>query len=144
MNKLFISALVAAFAVSAAPAFAANTCSLLKPNEATKFLGTAVSIVKPGNDDGTLDCRYSNASKNENVYITVDRGSDVAQQMAMLAMAHTPAVSGVGTKAYYQAGTLFAQKGHTLVSVAIYKGPQSLQTMDPQLTALARLVLSRL
>jgi len=143
MKRLFISALLAAFAVSAAPAFA-DTCSLLKQNEATKFLGSPVTIVAPENDGGTRNCRYSNASKSQNVYITVDTGSDVAQQIAMLGMAHAQPVKAVGSKAYYQAGTLFAQKGRTLVSVAIYKGPDSLETMDAHLTALARLVLSRL
>jgi hypothetical protein len=141
MSKLFIPALLAAFAVSAAPAFAGDACSLLKQNEATKFLGTSVAIVHsaaPG------DCRYSNASKSENVYITVDTSGDGAQQLAMLGMAHAKQLRGVGSKAYYQAGTLFAQKGRTLVTVAIYKGPQSMETMDPQLTSLARLVLSRL
>ena len=143
MNKFFL-ALLAALTVSASPAFAAGTCSLLKQNEASKFLGTAVSIVKPGNDDGTQDCRYSNASKSENVYITVDASGDGAQQLAMLGMAHAKQIGGVGSKAYYQAGTLFVQKGRALVTVAIYKGPQSLETFDPQLTPLARLVLSRL
>lgn len=142
MNKFFL-ALLAALTVSAAPAFAADTCSLLKQSEASKFLGTAVSIVKPGNDDGTQDCRYSNASKSQNVYVTVDT-SDAAQQLAMLGMAHAKQINGVGSKAYYQAGTLFVQKGRALVTVAIYKGPQSLETFDPQLPSLARLVLSRL
>lgn len=142
--KKFIPIVLAAIAACPAPAFAAGTCSLLKQNEAAKFLGTPVAIVKPENDGGSSNCRYSNASKSQNVYITVDTSGDAGQQMAMLAMAHSSAVSGVGAKAYFQAGTLFAQKGRALVSVAIYKGPQSLEKMDASLPALARLVLSRL
>lgn len=143
MNK-FIPVVLAAIAACPAPAFAAGTCSLLKQSEASKFLGSPVAIVKPENEDGSSNCRYSTASKTQNVYITVDTSGDGAQQMAMLGMAHATPVNGAGAKAYYQAGTLFMQKGRALVSVAIYKGPQSLEKMDSNLTALSRLVLSRL
>lgn len=128
-----------------APVLAAgHTCSLLTRSEASKFLGTPVVFVTPESSQGEDDCRFSNASKSQNVYITVDRSADAPQQMSVLAMAHTPAVSGVGAKAYYQAGTMFVQKGKVVVSVAIYKGEASMTHMDPQLPALARLVLGRL
>lgn len=128
-----------------APAFAAgHSCSLLTKSEASKFLGTPIAIVAPESSDGTDDCRYSNASKTQNVYITVDRSADATQQMQMLAMAHTPSVSGVGSKAYFQSGTMFVQKGKVLMTVAIYKGEDSTNTMDAQLPTLARLILGRL
>jgi hypothetical protein len=128
-----------------APALAAgHTCSLLTKSDAAKFLGTPIASVTPESSQGTDDCRYSNASKSQNVYITVDRSADAPQQMQMLAMAHTQAVTGVGAKAYFQAGTMFVQKGNIVVSVAIYKGQDSMNKMDPQLPALARLVLGKL
>jgi hypothetical protein len=136
--------ILAATLAAAAPAGAANTCALLTKAEASKFLGTPVALVEPKNRAGTDECRYSNASKTQNVLITVDTGGDVPQQMAMLGMSHAPAVSGTGAKAYYLSGTLFAQKGKALVTVAIYKSADSLQKMDPGLPALARLVLGRL
>lgn len=128
-----------------APALAAgHTCSLLTKSEATKFLGTPVAFITPESTQGEDDCRYSNAAKSQNVYITVDRSAGATQQMQMLAMAHTPAVSGVGAKAYFQAGTMFLQKGEIVLTVAIYKGEDSTNKMDQQLPALARLVLGRL
>lgn len=130
---------------STAPALAAgHTCSLLTKSEASRFLGTPVAFVTPESSQGEDDCRYSNASKSENVYVTVDRSADAPQQMQMLAMAHTPTVSGVGAKAYFQGGTMFVQKDKIVVSVAIYKGEDSMTKMDPQLPALARLILGRL
>lgn len=128
-----------------APSLAAgHTCSLLTKAEASKFLGTPVAFVTPESSQGEDDCRYSNASKSENVYITVDRSANATQQMQMLSMAHTPAVSGVGAKAYFQGGTMFVLKGKIVVTVAIYKGEDSMQKMDPQLPLLARQVLGRL
>lgn len=128
-----------------APALAGgHTCSLLTKSEAARFLGTPIAFVTPESSQGTDDCRYSNAAKSENVYVTVDRSADALQQMQMLGMAHTPAVSGVGAKAYYQAGTMFLQKGKIVATVAIYKGADSMNEMDSQLPALARLILGRL
>ena len=128
-----------------APALAAgHTCSLLTKSEAARFLGTPIAFVTPESSQGSDDCRYSNAAKSENVFVTVDRSADAPQQMQMLGMAHTPTVPGVGAKAYYQAGTMFLQKGKIVATVAIYKGADSMNEMDSQLTALARLILGRL
>lgn len=133
-----------AFALTTPALGAGHTCSLLTKSEAARFLGTPIVFVTPESSQGEDDCRYSNASKSENVYITVDRSADAPQQMQMFTMAHTPAVSGTGAKAYFEAGTMFLQKGKIVVTVAIYKGPDSMNKMDPQLPALARLVLGRL
>lgn len=128
-----------------APAFAAgHTCSLLTKAEAAKFLGTPIAFVTPESSQGEDDCRYSNASKTENVYITVDRSPDAPRALQGLAMAHTPTVPRVGTKAYFQSGTMFLQKGNAVISVAIYKGEDSLEKMDPQLPALARKIFGKL
>lgn len=135
----YVLALLAAFAASTAPAFAGNACSLLNKAEATKFLGTPVASVKAESDG----CRYLNASKNQNVYITVDASGDGALQMASL-KGHAQPVGGLGTTAYFVVGTLFAQKGRTMFSVSIIKNEDSVQKMEPQLTSLARLVLSRI
>jgi hypothetical protein len=140
-----IALIVGIALASTAPVFAAgHTCSLLTKSEASRFLGTPIAFVTPESTDGTDDCRYSNASKSENVYVTVDRSADALQQMQMLGMAHTPSVSGIGAKAYFQAGTMFVQKGKIVATVAIYKGADSMNKMDPQLPTLARLLLGRL
>ena len=144
MTRHFLTfALVLAALTS--PALAGNnTCSLLTQSEATKFLGTPVAKVLPESDGGTQNCRYVNASNTQNVYITIDTSSDGPKQMAQLAQMHAASVPGVGAKAYYEAGSLFFQKGRVIASVAIFKGTQSMEKMESGLPALARLVFGRL
>lgn len=144
--------LAAAFALAAtplcitaitAPAVAAGgPCSLLTQGEATKYLGTAVN---PGKFEhgagGDPSCRWSNPSHTKNVLITVDtKPGDAGKTMQMLAMSHAKNVPGVG---YYMAGTMFMQKRGALLTAAIYKSGQSMQTMDSGLAGLGRLVLGR-
>jgi outer membrane lipoprotein-sorting protein len=72
---------------------AGHTCSLLTKAEAARFLGTPVTLVTPESSQANDGCRYSNASKSENVYITVDRSSNALQQMQPLEMSHMPAAA---------------------------------------------------
>lgn len=128
-----------------AHALAANTtCSLLTKPEAAKFLGTPIAVVKPESGQGSNDCRYLNANHSQNVFITVDRSGDAAQQLGMMGAAHAQPVPGLGVKAYFMGGTLYAFKGNAVLTVAIYKNENSMTAMESGLTALAKTVLSRL
>ena len=122
-----LSASILAFATVAcalvaapAPASAADVCGLVTTAEASTAMG-ASSL--PGN-----------------VFVQTSGTGDMigAGQMG------GKAVSGIGDKAVWAAGSIFVQKGAKVMQVGLYRSAHSMEKMDPQIVPLAKIVAGRM
>lgn len=128
---------------SAAPAAAANNgdvCSLITQTEAGAAMGETAQPGIKGTDSGDASCRFYNATKSKNVFISV---IDPQMLDAYAKMGGKP-VDGIGDKAVWTSGSIFFAKGSKALQVGLYLNPASLTTMDASEPALAKAAAGRL
>jgi hypothetical protein len=130
---------LAAFLATAVSAGAAtDPCSLLTKADAVRVLGGAVTGGHRGNE-----CSYRLSGTGKNVYASADGTSAAVAYFNEVKKTGKP-VSGLGAPAYFVAGSLSILKGGTLLQVGLITDTGDVKTMNPELPALAKLVLSRL
>jgi hypothetical protein len=129
---------------SAAPAAAAATgdaCALVTQVEASTAMdASAAAPIAKTDHDGYTSCRYYDPTKTKNVFVQyVD--PKIAEQMGP--MGGKP-VAGVGDSATWLAGSIFVTKGGKAAQIGLFLSPNSMKTMDPAESALAKTAADRM
>lgn len=140
MKYVFAAALALASAVAAQPkaiAATSNPCSLLSNAEASRYAGAAVT----GKAYGT-QCRYTAHGRPVSVGVGIISGPTAGAQFNAMKSQGKP-VGGLGSPAYYAAGSITVMKGQVLYVISLMRGIADIKTMNPQLPELTKLVLSR-
>jgi hypothetical protein len=124
----------------ALPARAADICALVTTAEASAAMGVASLPGKPHMSRRATSCRYYSADHTKNVFVQTSAAGDM---MGAGQIGGKP-VNGIGDKAIWAAGSIFVQKGGKVMQVGLYRSAQSMQTMDPQVVPLAKIVAGRM
>jgi len=124
----------------AAQAGTSNPCALVTAADASTAMGVASLPGKPHTSRRGSSCRYYSPNHQMNVYVQNVTAGDLigATQLG------GRAVSGIGDKAIWSAGSMFVQKGGKVVQVGLYLSPASMQKMDPAIVPLAKTVAGRM
>ena len=125
----------------AAAAAAGDACALVTQAEASTAMGaSAAAPIAKTDRDGYTSCRYYDPTKTKNVFVQyVD--PKIVDQMGP--MGGKP-VAGVGEKATWLAGSIFVTKDGKAAQIGLYLSPNSMKTMDPGESALAKTVADRM
>lgn len=127
---------------TAAPASAgtSNPCALATVADATTAMHVASLPGKPHNGRSGASCRYYSPDHTKNVFVQIVQAGD----MIGAAQLGGKAVSGIGDKAVWAAGSMFVQKGGQTVQVGLYLNAGSMQKMDAAIVPLAKTVAGRM
>lgn len=138
INRAVVVFLAACMTTAIFAAASTDPCTLLTKADAAKVLGGSVTGGHRGNE-----CSYRLAGTGKNVYAAADSTPNGLAYFNEVKKSGK-AVSGLGSPAYFVAGSLAVLKGGTLVQVGLITSASDVATMNPKLPALARVVLSRL
>jgi len=123
---------------------APDPCSLVSRAEATAVLGTrAQPAIHEGTADGT-GCRYVDAARTASIVVTVSEKPQARRSMELLVQGRAKPMPGFGATAYYLGGTLYLNRGATVVTISIFKGMRAGLTSEIQLFALGKNAAERL
>jgi hypothetical protein len=139
-SLLAFATAASAVIASALPARAADVCALVTTAEASAAMGVASLPGKPHTSRRATSCRYYSADHTKNVFVQTSAAGDM---MGAAQLGGKP-VGGVGDRAVWAAGSIFVQKGGKVMQVGLYRSAQSMQTMDPQVVPLAKIVAGRM
>lgn len=141
----YVLTFAACLALSTAPALSMqNPCTLLTPAEVQKALGVPVSAGNPETVLGGKACRWMEHDASggyQNVYVQLS--GDGPSMLKTVKDSGAKSVSGAGVPALFWGGNLYMLRGGTAVLVGITHGEQNNTSVDPKLSALAKLVYGR-
>ena len=131
--------------VTVLPAPAApDPCSLVSRSEATAVFGArALPATRSASADGTV-CRYTDASRTASIVVTVSEKPQALRSMETRARGHAKPIRGLGATAYDLGGTLYLNRGATVVTISLVKGLRAGATSEIQLFALGKNASGRL